>query len=210
VIQGVVFDFDGTLVDSNRLKRDGYAAAVADDPMGAQIMAQALARTRGDRYAVFADYVALRGRSDLSASVLAQRYTASVDAAVAQAREMQGAMRLLERLRSAGRTSFVSSATPADSLARIVAARGWAHFFAALYGAPARKSDTLRALMAEHGWRAEEVAVVGDGADDRDAADAVGCRFFPVGDYAGGGKIHRLDEIAACIGLADTPGTDGK
>lgn len=199
MIQAFVFDFDGTLVDSNAIKADGYRHVAAAHRGGAAIMEETRAAVRGDRFAVFEAYakrLAQAGGPVCAPADLAAHYTASVDTAVAASPEMPGASHLLRALRAAGRASFLSSATPLASLAKIVAARGWTAFFKSIHGAPARKPDTLRLILAAHGLAPAHVAVVGDGADDAAAAAETGCRFFAVGAFAGDVPVFRLSEIA--------------
>lgn len=199
----IVFDFDGTLVDSNALKRQGFFDAVADDADGAALMSAVLAREPGDRRALMAAYLLERDGAQCPASPeaverLVARYNSHVDAAVAAAPEMPGATALLEALARQGCRACLSSATPLANLKAIVEQRGWVHHFHAIYGHPARKADTLSQVMREYGVAASQIAVVGDGSDDRSSALALGCAFFPVGEGRGselGEHIYRLNEL---------------
>jgi len=195
MIRRVVFDFDGTLVDSNALKRAAYDRVVAGHPDGATRIAKAIAAGPGDRHVVFERYAALQsGACDVVAATLARNYTDIVDAAVAAAPPMPAAESLLRALQAEGIDTHLSSATPLASLVWIVSRRGWDRHFRSLHGCPATKEETLAQLMATHGTPAPEIAVVGDGYDDRAAAAAVGCAFFPVG-AANAARVYRLDEL---------------
>jgi phosphoglycolate phosphatase len=189
MIATVVFDFDGTLVDSNSIKRQGFFVVVANHEGGESMMRHVLHEVVGDRHAIFDAYVAAQAAAlppqTYDAAALVGEYTARVDAAVAAAAEMPGATALLEGLRRNGRHLYLSSATPVTSLQRIVERRGWSHLFDAIFGSPHSKQASLLQIRAATAVPSNALAVVGDGVDDRESAAALGCPFFAVGEARG-------------------------
>lgn len=202
MVSTVVFDFDGTLVDSNAIKRQGFFDVVAAHAGGAALMASVLARVAGDRRAIFAAYVQERAGGTPEVDDLVQAYSRRVDERVAAAPEMPGAQALLARLRERGVRLVLSSATPVDSLQRIVAQRDWLRYFDEVRGHPAQKIDSLKQLLERDGAIAAAIAVVGDGEDDRASAAAVGCAFFAVGEARGaapGEPVYTLHDLSAVL-----------
>jgi phosphoglycolate phosphatase len=201
-ISTVVFDFDGTLVDSNAIKRQGFFDVVADEPANTARMKTVLATVQGDRHTIFKSYVETRSASGIKgpdADALVRRYSDLVDSRVAEAPEMPGASHILRGLQHAGLSVFISSATPLANLARIIERRRWRDLCNGLYGHPNRKSDTLKAICVQLGIDACSIAVVGDGEDDFDSAMSMGCSFFPVGEARGvlpGTQVFTLQEVA--------------
>lgn len=206
-ITHVIFDFDGTLVDSNAIKEEGFLALAASHPGGPDVMTDVLTLVGGDRRTKIAAYrrameVAVPDVVLEDVEALVMEYSAAVDRAVIDAPTMPGAEALLDTLRAAGRRCYLSSATPIENLREIVAARGWSAYFDALFGHPRTKIDTLRHLMEGSGDSASVFAVVGDGADDRDSAAATGCVFFSVGEGRGRSAdepLYGLADIAALL-----------
>ncbi|MET0307683.1 MAG: HAD family hydrolase, partial [Sphingomonas sp.] len=203
-IRHVVFDFDGTLVDSNRCKLDGFHRIAELHPGGSVCMEEVLQQEPGNRQAKIASYVQrmriLAPGLVLDVDRLVARYSADVDAAVSRAPEMVGAQALLDLLRRQGLSCYLSSATPLANLRAIIENRGWIGYFEGIFGHPATKIETLKLLFERTGTPASGFAVIGDGADDRDSADATGCRFFSVGEGRGsdaGQPVYQLHDLAA-------------
>jgi phosphoglycolate phosphatase len=209
-VSAVVFDFDGTLVESNALKRQGFFDLVAEHADGTARMHQILANVVGDRCSVLSAYAELCAQAGVVCAdlgTLVQRYSAQVDAGVTAAPEIAGATEIIRRLRTAGCHIYLSSATPLPNLKAILQRRRWETWFNGVFGHPAKKSETLLRIQAQLGLTPQQMAVVGDGIDDRDSARKLGCAFFPVGEARGlraHERAYTLAEVAEVL-LSSTP-----
>ena len=192
----IVFDFDGTLVDSNSLKLDGFYNTIEGDAGGIELMTAVLKEINGTRWDIFQTYLS-KLQSDKSVSPrdvasLVEEYNMIVDNAIISAPEMPGATQLLDKLLLSGCKLILSSATPYLNLASIIERRGWIHYFNSIHGAPASKINTLEQILAMPHMSVSDLAVVGDGNDDLRSADAVGCSFFPVGEARGVSNLEKI------------------
>jgi phosphoglycolate phosphatase len=178
----IAFDFNGTLVRSNGIKRDCFYEAVAD-VLGATVILDDLFanRYRGDRYTLFGEVVGRLG-SDLDPDALADRYGKLCRERIADAPEVPGAEAALVRLSQAGTRVYLISATPQRPLEQLVSDRGLARFFDLVLGAPIGKPAHLRRIIGECAITSDDIAMVGDGHDDQAAAEEIGCRFIAVTD----------------------------
>ena len=145
VIRVVVFDFDGTLVNSNAIEREGFFRLAARYSKGTATMADVIRASSNGRWilSAFAGCMAAEGVS-LNVDELVESYGARVDTAVAAAPEMPGASDLLVDLRYAGLRLHLSSATPTASLLAMLDTRGWTVLFDGIHGAPKSKIETLQ------------------------------------------------------------------
>ena len=113
MIRCVVFDFDGTLVDSNAIKRDSFLAVVEDLPGGIEVMNRILRRS-GDatRCQIFDRFVADIGVDERLRSIrsaeMVQAYTARCFTKICQANEIPGARAALESLYGMGLRLLIS------------------------------------------------------------------------------------------------------
>lgn len=180
MIRCVVFDFDGTLVDSNRIKRRGFLDVADGYPNGPTLMKGILERDdAGDRFWIF-DRFAEALSMEISSEELAGRYTRSCEEQISVAPEIPGTTAALRELRLAGRGLYVNSATPVEPLRKLIDLRGMASWFDGVFGAPKGKVENLETIMAGRGCARSETVMVGDGESDRVAAEQVGCRFIGI------------------------------
>lgn len=202
MIRAVVFDFDGTLVDSVAIKEGAFAeiAAALDGGEAAmqQVRNDGLPQDRDAVFRRFAESIAARnGVSDAAAwgQELTVRYSALCEERISACPECRGASEVLYRLRENGYLLYLNSATPAEALRPILERRGLGEAFHQAYGIPPSKEENLRRIVATAGAQPEEVLVVGDGADDAASAAAVGCHFLAAGCEREGKEIKQLNEV---------------
>jgi phosphoglycolate phosphatase len=186
-IKVVVFDFDGTLVESNQIKYDAYYRILPSADEWKQVINRVVARIfEKSRYTIIEEILREKGcglQSDeaLAAEVyrLGQKYGEKVFYEVKRCPARPSAENLLRELHKVCRL-YLSSISPEKQLRELVAHRGWTGYFEDVFGFPREKSDTLNMILDKEDIRPADLLVVGDGESDKVSARKMGCRFFEV------------------------------
>lgn len=183
MFRAIVFDFDGTLVDSNSIKEACLHATIAGVPGGREALRKALP-LGGDRYRLFGEVArhldprdALPERRGYQ---LALDYGRRCARGIAAAPERRGARAALAALKRRGLKLYVNSATPRRDLLALLRARRLSGYLDGTLGAPASKACNLRRLMQSERLSPRQMVVVGDSTDDLVSARAVGAWFVAV------------------------------
>jgi phosphoglycolate phosphatase-like HAD superfamily hydrolase len=180
MIRAVVFDFDGVIVESAGIKTRAFEALFAETPSLIPAIREYHLREAGISRHVKIHHIRTKmlGLPFDSAAerALAERFGDLVEVEVMRAPLVPGAAEFLAR--PSARPYFIASGTPETELRRIADARGLTPAFAGVFGSPTPKPEILRAILAAHIWQPWEVAFVGDGESDRDAALETGVPFI--------------------------------
>ena len=182
--EAVVFDFDGTLVDSRKVKYETFFDITKHIP-GARSFLEVLLEEKPwlDRYAV----TRMAAREffnsnivDVVARKLADDYTAICGEHIVCAPEIPGATDLINTLREDAVPLFISSGTPVTLLKGIVEKRAWTRYFNDCFGSPDTKPTHLKSVQTLVGCPRINILMVGDSEIDQEAATSFGCLFAAI------------------------------
>jgi len=204
-----VFDFDGVLVDSNRIKREAYHR-VFDGLDAADVIARCLnERPQAHRFELIRTIVLklmadgrLRGgmNPDRYVDRYGTEYTRICETETARCDEILGASSVLPAL-AADYPLYINSSTWEASLRRVVERRGWREFFRAVLGAPHSKVENLQSIMLRETADAKELVFVGDGHGDYEAALSSGCKFVGIRNQQNTFQQQSIDSLDDLLGL---------
>lgn len=196
--KALVCDFDGTLVDSNRIKWRAFEVCFSEFPERLEaILSYCRGHHQTPRWEKFRHvYEVILGRPytlDV-ARRLNERFEAETTRQIVVVAEIPGAERFLRAARASHLLAVVSS-TPHPILLRILTQRGWRGLFDEMRGAPVTKGEWFRTFREVRGFGEADVVVFGDTAEDARAASAGGCTFVGVGDGPFGVDCARLRDF---------------
>ncbi len=179
----LVFDCDGVIFDSNRLKIEAMEKALGlacgDQPAAVaacvDYFAANFGKSRYHHVQHFVDRI-LAVESEQKQAL----HDAILEAYASQCFELYlGAAitpGVLELIAASPAIKYVASGSDQAELRRVFAARGLEHHFAGIMGSPARKADLVGAIRADH---PDAVALmIGDAVSDWQAASAHGLDFL--------------------------------
>jgi phosphoglycolate phosphatase-like HAD superfamily hydrolase len=197
--EAIVFDFDGTLVDSNEIKWRGFETVFAEHAGRlAEISAYCRSHNhtpRDDKFRFVCERILGFAYTHDVAVRLNAAFAAATTAAIVAAPEVPGSSALVRHLANDTPLGLLSS-TPHAVLEEILVRRGLRDPFHWVQGAPVDKARWLAARARALGVPACAVAFVGDTVEDREAAAAAGCVFVGVRNPALAGETW-VEDFAA-------------
>ncbi|KAF0220669.1 MAG: hypothetical protein FD174_993 [Geobacteraceae bacterium] len=190
MIKCIVFDFDGTLVKSNEIKRELFFKVI--QPYGDyDFIVESVLREKAeaDRYVILTEIASRliatgnlveNVSSDELAFSLISNYAKSSEEMIVSCEEVSGTTELLNSLLIKGISLFINSATPLNPLKKILMLRLFDKYFAGVYGRPNSKIENMQIIMDVTKSEPSEIIFIGDNEVDRQTAETIGCYFIGI------------------------------
>ena len=196
MIKAVVFDFDGVMVDSNRLKRDTFFSLFPPSDRMASVIAEALSHSRGKgRFEILREILWRFGKqaSDVErlVSYYAEEYNEKVQREIAEIGLKEDVSKSLDVL-SRNYHLYINSGTYGPALYETIAKLHISPFFQSIYGRPPSKDENLKIIMGIENAVDNEIVVVGDSEEDYQSATACQCFFIGIPNEFNGWREERF------------------
>lgn len=182
-LRALVFDFDGTLVDSNEVKTQAFGTLFAE--YGSSVQAQVIESHRRQegvsRFVKFRQWhEELLGLpySEEIGHKLSRRYQELVLEAVVHAPLIAGVAEFLQT--DLPLPLYIASGTPEQELQVIVEQKDLSSHFQGVYGTPKTKAEILRQVATETTCSPNQLLMIGDAWADYEGAQAAGAQFLGI------------------------------
>ncbi len=197
MIKAIVLDFDGTIVDSNEIKREAYFRLFSPSK-NAQKIIGTIDRINGTRWEIIRKIlVALKAAGEVDFSDLEKEvknrgleYGKMVKEEIIAGEGIPGAFESLWQLKREGFRIHLNSVTPEGPLKEIIDVLIKNGDLPELQGVFGRKEGIKEEITAKilnfeqilslEGLKPDEVVFVGDREIDRKTAEIIGCHFIGV------------------------------
>ena len=180
-IKVLALDFDGTLVESNKIKDKAFESIFGEWPEHRDAMMQwhfaNNTMVRQDKFRYFVEVVLRQQGDDELIEKLTKRFSELSYKAIVNCSMVDGAQEFLNTFRNKVQM-FLISATPHNELRKILKARLLTRYFKEIQGGPINKVEVLKKIISDKKISPDEMLYIGDSPEDLQAAKTLGSHFI--------------------------------
>ncbi|MEM6960178.1 MAG: HAD hydrolase-like protein [Myxococcota bacterium] len=206
----LIFDCDGVLLDSNRVKTAAFYEAAL--PFGSEVATRLVEYhkslggiSRYEKFRYLLDHLVDDATRGPSYGQLLQRYARSVEVGLREARVAEALREL--KAHTSESSWIVVSGSDQNELRRVLETKNIAHMFVGIFGSPDSKTDIL-AREFQAGTACKNALFLGDSRHDHEVARAYGLDFVFVSGwtefegwraYCAAQDIQTIDRVADLV-----------
>lgn len=182
MIKAIIFDFDGVILESAKIKTETFADVVKEYPrqMAEDFVAYHMSHmgiSRHIKFRYFIEEILKQPYSENIEQELSGKFSELVFSKIMKCSFVPGAKEFLER-NYKKYEFYIASGTPEEELGKIVEGRKLSQYFRKIYGTPMKKEEIIKEICSAYGHKNEEVILVGDASTDQNAAKNTGLKFI--------------------------------
>jgi len=183
-----IFDCDGVILDSNKLKSNAFAEALPNEPPDLVTEFVEYHKENGgiSRYQKFRYYfegMKKQVEAEDKIEKALSNFAAIVSQGLISCNYIPGALEFIENLFKLNKRLFVVSGSDENELIQVFIKRGIDHYFEKIYGSPANKAENTGKVVSN--MKKPIIGLFfGDSKSDYDSANFFGIDFVFVKDYS--------------------------
>jgi len=190
--ESIIFDFDGVLVQSEKIKSDAFKRLFREYGIEDQVNIKIGGKSRYEKIRYHHKKFLNNNLNEKELNDIAQKYSDLTKKAIIEAPFVDGAYAFLENNYKII-DLYVVSGTPQDELEEIIKNRKMTKYFKKIYGAFDEKHNIITSIIKN--YNKEKVVYIGDTKSDFESAKKAGVYFIGVGNVFPEGIYEISDEI---------------
>ena len=175
MLNGIIFDFDGVIAESVKVKTDAFVELYKQ--YESNIVEKVLKHheanggmSRFEKIKFYHESFLNKTITDGKISELANQFSGLVVEKVIAAPYVPGVLEYIKKSHEKYKL-FISTGTPTAEIKHILKERGIAQYFTAVFGSPEEKNDHINHIISTYGMRPNTLVFYGDSNVDHDAAE---------------------------------------
>tara|TARA_Y100000590_G_scaffold292814_1_gene329742 strand:+ start:59318 stop:59944 length:627 start_codon:yes stop_codon:yes gene_type:complete len=186
--KGIIFDFDGVIVESVKIKTDAFATLYlkyGDDIINSVIEHHQSngGMSRFEKIKLYHETFLNKSVSNEELKILANKFSELVVKKVIAAPYVKGALEYISSHYNKC-SLFISTGTPTHEIKQILHGRRIDHYFTEVFGSPEEKTYHVNNIKLNYGMKPNDLLFFGDSLTDLDAAKQAGIPFILIkNDY---------------------------
>ena len=174
----IIFDFDGTLIPSNKYKKKLYEL-ILKNSADTNSIREIVEKSYGlhSRKDIF-DALCYKLGIKLDSEKFLARYKNKYISYSVETKPMIGFTSLFKYLKSSNFRICINTANNVDEMREIVDKKSWSPYFDLVLGSPNSKIDNFNIIMQELSCTKEDMCFVGDSQSDIEASNKSGIDFI--------------------------------
>ena len=182
MIKGIIFDFDGVIVESVGVKADGFKKLY--EPYGKKVVSKVLNHhfenggvSRYEKFRHYHDKFLGKKISDSEMNDLGNTFSKFVVKQIINAPYVYGALEFLKNNHKKY-DFFISTGTPQNEIEEIIKEREINRFFKLVFGSPEKKVSHIDKIFKYKNFKNNDLIFIGDSIQDKIASDKMNLSFI--------------------------------
>jgi phosphoglycolate phosphatase-like HAD superfamily hydrolase len=182
MIEAIIFDFDGVILESINIKSEAFAYIYSEyeKDIIEKIVAHHRANGGMSRYKKFQFYhknFLNKKITQKDIKILDKKFSEFVMRKIRQVPFVEGVKNFIET-HYQNYQMFISTGAPQYEVEKVAEIRNIKHFFKKIYGSPATKIEHIKSILLENNLHPSQVVFIGDGTTDKISANQTNLHFI--------------------------------
>lgn len=188
----LIFDFDGTIVDSNLIKKSLFYEVLNEFDIDKNELKVQISIDGKSRNQIIAGALSKYSEEVVLKSI--KRYSLLTFDKISRIKPNKYFFEIVEYCKKNGIYLVLSSNTPENELIKIIKEMSLFNIFDEVHGYPKLKSESLNKIIIENNFLSNQTLVIGDGESDKLSAEVNNCDFIRINKNS----LKKLKQTLIC------------